>query len=219
MQVDLFIKPPAWHYYVYVSLALMVIVFSGYALVRARRRTTRLLRWMVSRPLRMLANFLNLYINHRSKKSRAEIVVDPEKQLISSKDEIPTVLKWAASSGRTDVVRKILQVSTNKAKLTPGVSGQALLLAIQSGHPEAAILLINNGEGLSYTDERNATALHWAARMGQFTICQRLLEKGVFLGAKDQDEQTALDWAMKETAKSHKPSSQGWQEFHSPRDG
>ena len=73
----------------------------------------------------------------------------------------------------------------------------ALLMAIQNGHLEAATLLIGTGEGLLYTNESNATILHWAARMGQSTICQQLLEKGLPLTAKDLDDQTALDWAMR----------------------
>lgn len=79
----------------------------------------------------------------------------------------------------------------------PGTSGHALLLAIQNGHTEAANLPIDRGEGMTYIDETRATLLHWAARMGQSPICQRLLEKGVSPGAKDDDGQTALDWAMK----------------------
>ena len=77
------------------------------------------------------------------------------------------------------------------------MTGQALLLAIQNGHSEAANLLIDTGEGLLYTDSKNATVLHWAAKMGQSSICQRLLDKRVALDAKDLDDQTALDWAIK----------------------
>jgi ankyrin repeat protein len=124
-------------------------------------------------------------------------VVGLEKQLSTSVGEIPVVLKWAASSGRTDVVRNILETSNKRTKLMPGTSGHALLLAIQNGHTEAANLLINRGEGMTYADENSATLLHWAARIGQSSICQKLLGKGVSLGAKDDDGQTALDWAMK----------------------
>lgn len=198
MQVDIFSKPAAWHYYIYTSLVLMFIVFLGYALLRSRRRVTHLLRsmafWFLTKLIKSVPDRDGS--NWRGK-THEKYAADLEKQPISSTDDVPTVLKWAASSGRTDVVRNILQASTKKTKLIPGMSGQALLLAIQNGHFEAASLLIDTGEGLSYTDENNATVLHWAARMGQSTICQQLLEKGAFLGAKDRDDQTALDWATR----------------------
>lgn len=198
MQVDLFNKPPAWRFYIYAALVLMFIVFSVYALLRSRRRVTRLVRsmtfWLLTTPFKALTGPDD---SNSKEKISKKPVVDLEKQPISSPDDIPTVLKWAASSGRTDVVRNILQVSAKKTKLTPGISGQALVMAIQNGHSEAANLLINTGEGLSYTDATNATLLHWAARMGQSAICRQLLEKGAPLGAKDKDDQTALDWAIK----------------------
>lgn len=197
MQVNLFNEHPAWQYYIYTSLVLIFIVFSGYALLRSRRRVTRLLRSIAFWPLIKSINFVwGPHGSNRREKSHGKSILDVEGQPTSA-DDIPTVLKWAASSGRTDVVRNILQASTKNPKLVPGISGQALLMAIQNGHSEAANLLINTGEGLFYTDEKNATVLHWAARMGQSTICRQLLEKGASLDAKDQDDQTALDWAMR----------------------
>lgn len=198
MQVDLFSEPPAWRFYIYASLVLMFIVFFGYALLRSRRRVTRFLRsaafWILTKCVKSLLHIIDTIRREKIyKKSNADL----EKQPISSTDDIPTVLKWAASSGRTDVVRNILQASSKKTKLMPGMSGQALIMAIQNGHTEAANLLIKTGEGLSYTDEKNATVLHWAARMGQSAICQQLLEKGASPGAKDQNDQTALDWAIR----------------------
>ena len=207
MQVDLFNKPPTWHYYIYTSLILVVVVCLAYALLRLRKRVTRSLRFMAYRLIAFWLRKVFKFIKSSALKftdpdangTPGEIVqnFDPEKQLIPSTDDIPTVLKWAASSGRTDIVRKIFQISIKKTTLMPGVSGPALLMAIQHGHSEAANLFIDIGEGLSYTDETNATVLHWAARTGQSAVCRQLLEKGASLGAKDQDDQTALDWAMK----------------------
>ena len=199
MQVDLFSQHLPWQYYIYTALVLMFIVFSGHALLRSRRRVTRLLKFMVgSLALWLLKPLIKRFPDPaKDFYSSGKPAVDVEGQLHASSNEIPTILKWAASSGRTDVVRNILQASSTKKKLTPGMSGQALLLAIQNGHSEAANLLIDTSEGLFYTDSKNATVLHWAAKMGQSSICQRLLDKRVPLDAKDQDDQTALDWAMK----------------------
>ncbi|KAL9047008.1 MAG: hypothetical protein Q9214_000305 [Letrouitia sp. 1 TL-2023] len=197
MQVDLFNQNARWQYYIYTALVLMFIVFSGYALLRSRRRVAQIAVALTMLLLTMLLKSLQVVEDKRKKDSGSEkSLVDLEMQPPST-DETPTILKWAASSGRTDVVRNILHSSNKKTSITPGMSGQALLMAIQNGHSEAANLLIQNGEGLTYRDESNATVLHWAARMGQTQICQLLLEKGIYLGAKDQDDQTPLDWAMR----------------------
>ena len=199
MQVDLFSQHLPWQFYIYTALVLMFIVFTGHALLRFRGRITRLLKsTMGSVALWLLESLINtLPDSALGSHSSGKATIDLEGQLHASSSEIPTILKWAASSGRSDVVRNILQASSKKTKLTPGISGQALLLAIQNGHSEAANLLIDTGEGLFYTDSNNATVLHWAAKMGQSSICRRLLEKRVPLDAKDQDDQTALDWVMK----------------------
>lgn len=197
MQVDLFNQNARWQYYIYTALVLMFIVFSGYALLRSRRRVAQIAVALTMLLLTALLKSLQSVEDKRKKDRGSEkSLVDLEMQPPSN-DETPTVLKWAASSGRTDVVRNILHSSTKKTSVTPGMSGKALLMAVQNGHSEAANLLIQNGEGLTYRDESNATVLHWAARMGQVSICQLLLEKGVYLGAKDQDDQTPLDWAMR----------------------
>ena len=199
MQVDLFSQHLPWQFYIYTALVLMFIVFSGHALLRFRGRLARLLKrimgslalWLFEGPVKALPGSAKGFVGARKR------TTDLEGQLHPSFSDDPTILKWAASSGRTDVVRNILQASSKKTKLTPGMTGQALLLAIQNGHSEAANLLIDTGEGLLYTDNKNATVLHWAAKMGQSSICQRLLDKRVPLDAKDLDDQTALDWATK----------------------
>ena len=199
MQVDLFSQHLPWQFYIYTALVLMLIVFSGHALLRFRGRLARLLKrimgslalWLFEGPVKALPGSAKGFFGARKR------TTDLEGQLHPSFSDDPTILKWAASSGRTDVVRNILQASSKKTKLTPGMTGQALLLAIQNGHSEAANLLIDTGEGLLYTDNKNATVLHWAAKMGQSSICQRLLDKKVPLDAKDWDDQTALDWATK----------------------
>ena len=199
MQVDLFSQHLPWQFYIYTALVLMFIVFSGHALLRFRGRLARLLKrimgslalWLFEGPVKALPGSAKGFLGARKR------TTDLEGQLHPSFSDDPTILKWAASSGRTDVVRNILQASSKKTKLTPGMTGQALLLAIQNGHSEAANLLIDTGEGLLYTDNKNATVLHWAAKMGQSSICQRLLDKRVPLDAKDLDDQTALDWATK----------------------
>lgn len=110
MQVNLFDVHPAWQYYIYASLVLMFVVFSGYALLRSRRRLKRCLGslafWLLTKPPKYLSKW-----SEKKKKARlpGASVGDLEKQPSPSVGETPVVLKWAASSGRTDIVRNILE--------------------------------------------------------------------------------------------------------------
>lgn len=150
MQIDLFSQHSPWQYYIYTALLMMLNVFSGYALLRSRRRVSRRLRslafWLLKKPIKLINS---RRIPTKDSADPQTITSDVAKQKLSQEFEMPKVLKWAASSGRTDVVRNILQNSARKPKITRGSSGKALKLAIQYGHTEAAILLINTGEGLS----------------------------------------------------------------------
>lgn len=85
---------------------------------------------------------------------------DLEQQPTSTGD-LSTVLKWAASSGRADIVQSLLETMAKKRRLDPGETGDVLLLAIQRGQKDAAILLIDNNEGIFFEDDHGATMLHW----------------------------------------------------------
>ena len=192
--MDLFRGLPSWRYYVYCSIVVIIIVSLGYALLRSRRRATRAAT-MLTRTL--LSPIVKIVFILQRTHGDEEVNIGIEEQEISSVYEVATVLKWAASSGRTDIVRRILQDSSKAEKntLAPDQSGQALLVSIKNGHEEAATLLIAAGEGVFYLDEDDATLLHHAARAGQSTIIKLLLEKGLSLNLKDKAGQTALDYA------------------------
>ena len=200
MQIDIFDVSTEWQNYIYTSLVLMFLVLCGYAALRYRKKLRTILAFaamVCAMPVVFPYIIWTTWREVRRENQGKTRSIDVENQETTASLESATVLKWAASSGRTEVVHSILRNSNQKSKLTPGMSGQALLLAVQNGHVEAATLLINNREGLYYSDESRATALHWAARMGMASTCQQLLDKGASLSAKDQDDQTALDWAMK----------------------
>jgi ankyrin repeat protein len=214
MNVDLFKSFPSWTNYVYTSLVVVFLVGFGYATIRSRRRLRKFLHF--SRGLVIMSFygifriFFWLYFKRDPSsvpgRDISKLSNDPEKDAAYTKSENATVLKWAACSGRTDVVRQILSSSSTKiagSSLNPGTSGQALVMATQNGHVEAATLLIENGEGLLYADDKGATALHHASRSGLDTVVKLLLQKGAKQEARDHNGKTALDYAMES---NHEPT-------------
>ena len=206
MNVDLFGSFPSWSYYIYTSLIVIFLMVFVYAIFRSRRRFLHFLRLSAGLVILPLVGTLRWFLSRMAKKDSPESGKDPllslddlEKNTKPTLHDNATVLKWAACSGRTDVVRRILNdLSAGNAsqKLNPWMSGQALIMAAQNGHVEAATLLLEAGEGLSYTDEKDATALHHAAKSGLSTVVKMLIERGADQEARDQDGKTALDYAM-----------------------
>jgi ankyrin repeat protein len=200
MNVDLFKDDPSWLYYLYTSLAVMGIAMGGYILLRSRRRATRIfvvVAWAPFAVLILLWEQLSKLLPKRSKKNYKP-VVDLENQELDPKDEFATVLKWAASSGRTDVIHKLLQDSKRDKTKTSGSlsSGEAIMMAIKNGHEDAAKYLIDSEHFDEYRDENNATLVHWAAKHGLASVVEKLASKGINLNDKDADGRTPLDYAL-----------------------
>ncbi|KAK7185141.1 hypothetical protein DPSP01_000745 [Paraphaeosphaeria sporulosa] len=200
MNVDLFSNDPSWLYYLYTSLVVMCIAMGGYTLLRSRRRVARLLTIVVLAPLGVLIlvweKFREMWPQRGERNYNP--VVDLENQELGPKDEFTTVLKWAASSGRTDIIHKIFQDSkSDKTKTTASLSsGEAIMMAIKNGHVDAAKYLIESEHFEEYKDVDKATLLHWAARYGQASVVEKLVSKGMSLNDKDIEGRTALDYAL-----------------------
>ncbi|QLI67461.1 uncharacterized protein G6M90_00g052210, partial [Metarhizium brunneum] len=199
MQIEIFTDRSPWQYYIYVSLVLMALVFCAYSILRSRRRVFSIGIALVRYPVRILYD-LTLFIFRRFVAgSPTEDKTDVEKdgKYLINETSTAMVLKWAARSGNVDTLRNILQAGRSEGKTnSPGASGEALVMAIQNGHVEAANILIETKEGLLYEDENGATPLHWAAKGGHSSICQTLLQHGAKPNARNLALETALDWAM-----------------------
>lgn len=199
MNVDLFSNDPSWLYYLYTSLVVMCIAMGGYTLLRSRRRVSRLITICLFAALTILIFFRDKLRNLWPKRNRKDYkpVSDLEKQDLEPKAEITTVLKWAASSGRTDMIHKIFQDSKNdKTKTNASLSsGEAIFMAIKNGHVDAAKYLIESEHFEEYKDRDDATLLHWAAKLGQASVVEKLVGKGMNLNDKDAEGRTALDYA------------------------
>lgn len=197
MQIDIFATASPWQFYIYVSLVLMLLVFSGYAVLKSRRRmvlySKAILLALVAIPLGCITLMLQCSPAYRK---QIKTNRDLEKQQEASSEETATMLKWAASSNNLQALKNIIQGESGRERPGPDAFGVALIAAIQNNHVEAAKLIINNKEGLQYRDDQGAMPLHWAARRGHVSICQELLQLGVPLNEENAARETALDWAM-----------------------
>ena len=193
MNIDLFRGLPSWRYYIYASLVVLMTVIFGYALLRTKRRIGRIAKLMAVLSFYPLLKLAGALVAKRKDKVKESGI---EAQPFESAYELATVLKWAASSGRTELIRKVLQGASSPGQKPLKSSGPAIMVAIRNGHQEAAAILIDTGEGLDYLDENKGTLLHCAARNGEADLVKKLLDRGMSLTEKDQDGQTALDYAM-----------------------
>lgn len=199
MQIDVFKDPSPWQYYIYVSLVLMALIFCGYSILRSRRRAISIGKALVTYPVRALQRLALFVFQRFTTRSPREDQGDIEKdgEFLINETSTAMILKWAASSGNVEVLRNVLRAVNSEDKPSnPGASGEALIMAIQNGHVEAASMLIETEEGLLYEDANGATPLHWAAKGGHSSICQTLLQHGAKRNARNQALETALDWAM-----------------------
>src|SRR2546421_2111443 len=217
MNIDLLKNYPSWVNYIYLVIPLVVAVIIGYIALKYKRLVLR-------QALRLVRGTLRTCIRYRRRASK-DIETASENVLQNNE----TVLRWAASSGRIDVIQPLLK-SQSSAKQNTGNSsignGIALLLAIQNGHEEAANVLIAEVTDVNFTDEEGATALHWGARRGMTSIVEQLIDKGAEKLKRDNQGLTAQDWAitgghdktimlfLQDTHTSHRASTEIVQSLH-----
>lgn len=97
----------------------------------------------------------------------------------------------AAHEGHKDIVKKLLDNGVNvDAKDETGST--ALDFAVSAGHKETVNVLLENDASVIITDDYENSVLHWAVTWEE--IARLLLEKGAFVQAKNNSDQTALCW-------------------------
>lgn len=111
-----------------------------------------------------------------------------------------TYIFWAASAGNDALVQKLLDMGA-KADLRDGHNNTPLLFAASSGNKNLKVfdvLLKNNPKAINDTDEHGATAILLAASSDKnFKVINYLSEKGLSLEARDEDGNTAFNYAAK----------------------
>jgi uncharacterized protein len=88
-----------------------------------------------------------------------------------------TPLAYAATNGKTDVVRYLIEIGANPNAVSANGTS-ALMMAVRGGHVETVDLLLAKGADVNQRNQNDATALAWATRGGFGTIEQALVKRG-----------------------------------------
>ncbi|OWF48478.1 Transient receptor potential cation channel subfamily A member 1 [Mizuhopecten yessoensis] len=111
---------------------------------------------------------------------------------VKSEDQM-TPLMLACWKGHVQTTNFLLK---NGAKISEvdQTCRSALHIAVQNGHPEVITQLLENGcaSVMECLDQRDQTALHYAARLGDMLILNALLKHRCRLDARDQNGKTPL---------------------------
>eukprot|EP00750_Incisomonas_marina_P000537 INCI10411.1.p1 GENE.INCI10411.1~~INCI10411.1.p1 ORF type:complete len:237 (+),score=62.32 INCI10411.1:51-713(+) len=109
----------------------------------------------------------------------------------SAVDSPPLVV--AAAAGHGDVVKELLQAGASVTGIdVRGVT--ALQAAVDGSHVEATEILLPRSV-VSSDKDGNASVLHWAAKLGSVATVALLLKAKANPLQRDDDEETAADWA------------------------
>jgi ankyrin repeat protein len=201
MNVDLFQNDSSWIYYLYLSIPLFFVILACYAFLKYKRRMLRAIGHVI---LRLLYE------------ADGQDTTDAEMALAAESETSETVLRWAASAGRVDIVSSMAKRASVPAMSHSDEKGTPLLWAVRNGHQDIAEVLITKTSDLNATDEDGATALHWAARHGMSKITELLPAKGADMHVKDKKGNKPQAWARKGKDKTlrlgHHASASGWGE-------
>ena len=96
-----------------------------------------------------------------------------------------TALQWAAQIGAVPPIARLLAHLESTGSASKGVSA-AMMVAVENGHFDAAVHLLEAGADPEVTDTQGWTALVIAAAAGHQTIVGRLLEAGASVRACTQ---------------------------------
>jgi len=88
-----------------------------------------------------------------------------------------TPLAYAATNGKTDVVRYLLAIGANPNAVSANGTS-ALMMAVRGGHVETVDLLLAKGADANLRNQNGASALAWATRGGFDTIEKALVKRG-----------------------------------------
>ena len=107
-----------------------------------------------------------------------------------------TALQWAASSGREDAVKYLINKGANINANHTTDRGTPLIYALKKNHKSVAALLINKGAKVNKATDKNTTALIYAVLNTDFETCVLLWKHKASFTVKTTNGKTALDFAI-----------------------
>jgi ankyrin repeat protein len=110
-----------------------------------------------------------------------------------------TALHWAAYRGDLDMIEVLVYGGSNLEAVTRVADYTPLLVAVRTGHGDAAVLLIDAGANPRATTTTGVTPLHFAAGAGQTQAVAALIAAGADIEARESAMgQTPLIFAANE---------------------
>lgn len=97
-----------------------------------------------------------------------------------------TPIMTCAGAGSADAVRLLIARGADVKAKEPTESQTALMWAAAEGHPDVVKILIESGADLQARTSKGFTALHFAARRGDFASTRLLLAAGVDVNIRSQ---------------------------------
>jgi ankyrin repeat protein len=110
-----------------------------------------------------------------------------------------TALHWAAYRGDLDMIEVLVYGGSNLEAVTRVADYTPLLVALRTGHGDAAVLLIDAGANPRVTTTTGVTPLHFAAGAGQTQAVAALIAAGAEIDSRESAMgQTPLIFAANE---------------------
>ncbi|XP_076046532.1 ankyrin repeat-rich membrane spanning isoform X4 [Oratosquilla oratoria] len=116
--------------------------------------------------------------------------------VIDDRDENgATALILAASKGKEDFCRALLEQGGADVNVEDNDQWSALITAAKDGHEAVVSTLLDHGANIHHKDMGGWTALMWACYKGHTSLARLLLSRGADATAQGQHHMTPLVWA------------------------
>ena len=104
-----------------------------------------------------------------------------------------TPVHSAAYSGQLEVERTLLQLGGRRSMTkVAGIAGTPLHLAVEGGHKDVALFLLDEGCSISVVNSGGRTLIHTATQFGQTDMIEMLAEQELDVNVEDNDNMTPL---------------------------
>ncbi|HLG56418.1 MAG TPA: ankyrin repeat domain-containing protein [Vicinamibacterales bacterium] len=103
-----------------------------------------------------------------------------------------TPIMTCASSGSADAVRRLIARGADVNAKEPSQNQDALMWAAAERHPDVVHLLVEAGANPQAHTKKGFTALHFAAREGDFESVRQLLAAGVNVNIRSRPDEPAV---------------------------